>query len=102
MHHRRATRVSEAEFLSGPETMGRVELVDGMIVRSPAPTLRHQEVLRRIVDALNRWADGRPVTIAQSPVDVRFAPGRILQPDAFVSLVRLPFDEAGPLLRVPE
>lgn len=94
--------VSETEFLSWPESMSRIELIDGLVVRSPAPTFGHQEVLRRLVFALNRWAEGRDVTVGQSPMDVRFGPSRILQPDAFVALARRPFREEGPLTRIPE
>jgi Uma2 family endonuclease len=95
-------RVSESEFLSWPESMQKVELIDGDVVRSPSATFGHQEVLRRILAAFVEWERGRVVTIGQSPCDVRFAPGRILQPDAFVILDRVPFDVRGPLDRVPE
>jgi Uma2 family endonuclease len=40
--------------------------------------------------------------VAQGPLDVRFAPGRILQPDAMVFLARVPRDQKGPVDRVPE
>jgi Uma2 family endonuclease len=42
------------------------------------------------------------VTVGQSPLDVRFAPGRILQPDAFVLFTRIPRKHAGPIDRIPE
>src|SRR5205814_9343870 len=97
------SRVSEAEFLSLPESLERVELIDGEVIVSPSPTFWHQEVLRRLVLALGRWADGRAdVTIAQAPLDVRFAPDRILQPDAMVFLTRIVREQAGPIDRVPE
>ena len=95
-------RVSEAEFLGWPETTDKVELIDGFVVRSPGPTPRHQEALIRMLIALRNWAAGRDVTVLQCPCDVRFAPDRILQPDAFVILERIDYDAKGPITRVPE
>ncbi|MEY4576740.1 MAG: hypothetical protein RL701_1443 [Pseudomonadota bacterium] len=102
------TPVSEAEFLGLPESTAHNELIDGEVFTAPSPTLRHQEILRRIVTALGRWADDdqadqqRAVTVAQAPLDVRFGPGRILQPDAMVFLARLPDDSPTPIDRIPE
>jgi Uma2 family endonuclease len=100
----RSQLVTEEEFLSLPESLERQELLDGEVIVAPSPSFRHQEVLRRILAALGLWADRqeRPVTIGQSPLDVRFAPGRILQPDAFVILDAVPLDLEGPVQRVPE
>jgi Uma2 family endonuclease len=95
--------MSEAEFLALPESNQRIELIDGEVVVSPSPSYRHQKVLQRLVIALQSWADhsGSRVTIAQSPLDVRFAPGRILQPDAMVFTEILPDDVAMPIARIP-
>jgi Uma2 family endonuclease len=103
MSHLQPTLVSEAEFLALPETMDRVELLDGEVVVSPAPTFGHQLTLRRLVTALDNWARGQaePVTIGMAPLDVRFAPGRILQPDAFVVFGHIPREHRGPLDVVP-
>lgn len=96
-------RISEEEFLRLPESLDKVELIDGEVIVSPSPRFAHQEVLRRVVFALGAWARGRAgVTVAQSPLDVRIAPGRILQPDAFVVLADLPLNAEGPLDVVPE
>jgi Uma2 family endonuclease len=96
--------VSEAEFLSLPESNQKVELLDGEVIVAPSPVFWHQEVLARIVEALRQWARGQQaaVTVAQGPLDVRFAPGRILQPDAMVFFARVPRDQKGPVDRVPE
>jgi len=104
MHALRPNLVSEREFFELPESMTRVELIDGEVVVSPAPTFRHQRILTRVVYALESWGRGRdaPVTVGQSPIDVRFGPDRILQPDAFVILGPVPLDVAGPLDRIPE
>jgi len=97
------SRVTEAEFLSLPESMERIELIDGEVIVSPSPLFWHQEVLGRLVFELRRWGEGRSgVTIAQAPLDVRFAPGRILQPDAMVFLATIDRGTPGPITRVPE
>ncbi len=97
------TFVSEAEFLALPESLDRVELIDGEVVVSPAPSYGHQEVARRLLLALGRWAEDHagPVVIGQAPLDVRFGDGRILQPDVFVLFGRLALDHEGPIEQTP-
>ncbi len=104
MNLARPALVSEEEYLSLPETMERLELLDGEVVVAPSPSPWHQELLGRLVVALRAWsADaGRPVFVGMAPLDVRFAPLRILQPDAFVILESLALDREGPIDRVPE
>jgi len=95
--------VSEEEFLSLPESLEKNELIDGEVIVSPSPSFWHQEILRRIMLELGTWSTGRPnVTVAQAPLDVRFGPNRILQPDAMVFLVRIDRGQVGPIDRVPE
>ena len=104
MSTRRRALVSEAEFLALPETTLRQELLDGEVLVPPSPTVWHQELLGRVVTALRGWASetGARATIIQAPIDVRFGPNRILQPDAIVVLDILGRDTATPLTRVPE
>jgi Uma2 family endonuclease len=96
--------VTEEEFLRLPESMTKIELVDGEVVMAPSPDYWHQELLTRIVATLRGWAHRRkhPITVAQSPLDVRFARGRILQPDAFVLFADVPASHRGPIDRIPE
>jgi Uma2 family endonuclease len=95
--------VTEAEFLALPESNQYIELIDGEIVVPSSPTFRHQVVLGKIVFALTQWAHAQslPATVAQAVLDVRFGPGRILQPDAMVFLEQLPLDTATPIDRIP-
>ena len=95
--------LSEKDFLALPESTDKIELVDGEVVVSPSPTYWHQEILMRLVGALRTWAakQKRQVTVGQAPLDVRFAPGRILQPDAFVLFARVPRGHTGPIDKVP-
>ena len=96
--------VSEKEFLRLPESTAKIELIDGEVVVSPSPTYWHQEILGRIVVALRRWAarQNRPITVGHAPLDVRFAAGRILQPDAFVLFARVPRRHEGPIEKIPQ
>lgn len=95
--------VSEAEFRAIPETTQRLELFDGELIVSPCPSFQHQEMLSRIVVALRQWAAKRegPITIGLAPLDVRFGPDRILQPDAFVHFERVAATHEGPVESVP-
>ena len=96
--------VSEGEYLQLPETTQFTELVDGEVIVAPSPSFWHQEVLGRLMAALRAWSttSAHPVTVAQAPLDVRFGPGRILQPDGMVFLTPLAPDVEMPISRVPE
>jgi Uma2 family endonuclease len=96
--------VSEQEFLSLPETLDKVELIDGEVIVSPSPSYFHQEVVGRLAALLRDWAEAqlRAVTVGQAPLDVRFSVGRILQPDLFVLFARIPIEHEGPIDLVPE
>lgn len=94
--------VTEAEFLALPESMDRIELIDGEVILPPSPTARHQLVLGRLFRALADWGDAHPPTfVGLAPLDVRLSPGRIVQPDLFV--MRGGWDGSEtPIDRVPE
>lgn len=96
--------VTEEEFLSLPETMQKMELVDGEVRMPPSPTFWHQDVAKELTIELSVWAraQSNPVTVCSSPLDVRFAPGRILQPDVFVVFGKIPRDHKGPIDRIPD
>ena len=96
--------MTEEEFLSLPESTDPLELLDGEVILWPSPSYRHQLVLRRVVRALEDWAEaqGSDVTIGMAPLDVRFAPGRILQPDAFLCLSATPEAHEGPINTIPD
>jgi Uma2 family endonuclease len=99
----RRTLVSEEEFLALPETLDKVELIDGEVFVAPSPTYGHQWIAGKLFVALSVWADARtePVTVGHAPSDIRFAPGRILQPDIYVAHGHVPLDTMGPLDVIP-
>lgn len=96
-------RVSEAEYLALPETMTRMELIDGELVVPPAPHQVHQHIVGRLYRVLSTWADGlpEPPFVGLAPLDVRIAPGRIVQPGLFVLAGPLELQTSGPIDRVP-
>ncbi len=94
--------VTEAEFLQLPETLDKVELVDGEVIVAPAPSWRHQRQAKTLLVALETWArsvDG--FTVGHAPCDIRFGSSRILQPDLFVMAGSIPDDQEGPIARIP-
>ncbi len=104
MARRRRVLTSEAEFLALPESVDKIELLDGEVQVSSPPTLFHQLVLGRIFVKLSIWAEGREPRpfVGQSPLDVRFGANRILQPDALVVLGEVDATAKGPLSQVPD
>ena len=96
--------MTEAEFLRLAVTLTKVELVDGLVVREPAPGGPHQDVVLKLALALGGWANARPgvAYVGLNPYDIRFAPGRILQPDMFVILGHVDVPTRGPLERIPD
>jgi Uma2 family endonuclease len=96
--------VTEAEFLALPESNQRIELIDGEVIVPPSPTFEHQTAVGRLFNALSGWAakQAPQPTVALAPLDVRFGPSRILQPDLMVFLRPLPRDIETPITRVPE
>ncbi len=75
------TRMTSAEFLALPESNLPMELLNGEILMSPAPTIGHQRSVRQIfkvVDGLT--ADGE---VFFAPADVYFDEANTVQPDVF-------------------
>src|SRR6266508_4171840 len=72
---------TEEEFLALPDEGQRHELLDGSLLVTPAPSSEHQQVARRLANALEA-ADRWEVVEA---VNVRVAPSRILIPDVVVT-----------------
>ncbi len=75
------TRMTSAEFLELPEQQGIVELIDGEIVTSPAPTEWHAGVVMAVIFFLKDIIpDG---VLRTAPVDVKFDDDYTVQPDVF-------------------
>lgn len=68
-----------------PEDGQRYEVVDGELFVTPAPAKEHQRVVRRLVVALDAYCDRFGVgETFDSPADVSWDRGTLVQPDVFV------------------
>jgi Uma2 family endonuclease len=62
----------------------RYELLDGILIVSPAPKPRHQEAVASLLFAL-RQAAPRDLLVLTAPLDVALANDTVLQPDVLVA-----------------
>jgi Uma2 family endonuclease len=73
---------TEQEWAVLPESMGRVELLDGALVVSPFPAVSHQRLVRNLVRALEEAA---PVDFEVfDGLNIRVGRDRIMIPDIVV------------------
>jgi len=74
------------ELLALPEDGLRHELLDGEHVVTPAPALRHQQVIRDLLHALEQaLRECQDVDLLTSPADMVLGPRSLVQPDIFVT-----------------
>ena len=66
-----------------PDDGNRYELVDGELLVTPSPTVRHQALLFRLATVLDR-AIPQGLRVLIAPMDVRFGQRRQVQPDILV------------------
>ncbi len=68
-----------------PEDGNRYEVVDGELLVTPAPALRHQYVARELLLRLRDYLEANPIgDVLYSPADIEFEPRTMVQPDVFV------------------
>lgn len=74
-------RMMAEEFLSLPETLERIELINGEVVMSPSPVDPHQDAVLAAASLIRQIAPAGKVKIA--PLDVYIDGINVVQPDVF-------------------
>lgn len=74
-----------------PESNLPCELWDGEVIRSPAPSFFHQEIVLAFYRHLHAWVSKRKLgKVITAPIDMVLSPHRVTQPDvAFIAQERL-------------
>lgn len=79
--------LTEDDLATMPDDGHRYELIDGVLIVSPAPTLNHQRCVKSMVILLDAACDADHELVV-GPFDVRFSRTTVLIPDLLVARKR--------------
>lgn len=74
---------SEADYLALSQTRERIELLDGSLLVTPAPSSDHQQVARRLANLLEAAAPAELEVV--EAVNLRVGPSKYLIPDLLIT-----------------
>lgn len=80
----RGRSLTRADLDRMPDDGHRYELIDGVLIVSPAPRIRHQDVVAEMY-VLLRTACPSDLKVLFAPVDVAIADDTVMQPDLLVA-----------------
>ncbi|MDO5504022.1 MAG: Uma2 family endonuclease [Actinomycetia bacterium] len=80
----RSRPFTRADLDAAPDDGHRYELIDGVLVVTPAPSIRHQRAQIRLVQALAP-AVPEGLEILAAPVDVAISDSTVMQPDLLLA-----------------
>ena len=86
--------LTRADLVAMPDDGHRYELIDGVLLVSPAPSRRHQRVVVRLSQTLDRSCPP-DLEVLVAPFDIVLAEDTLVQPDVLV-VRRSEANEAGP------
>ena len=79
------TRWTAAQVRELPEDGRRYEVVDGVLLVTPAPSWKHQDAAMHLGNMLQAYLRPRNIGHAiMAPADVEFAADQMVEPDVFV------------------
>ena len=80
-----AERWTRAEVLTLPDDGNRYELLDGELLVTPSPSLRHQHAVGALLRRLTPYVEETQAGyVSHSPADLSLEGGQVAQPDVFV------------------
>lgn len=74
-------RMTAREYFALGEREERYELIDGVLVMSPSPSLSHQDLVRALLRQIEPFADELPGVRVVLDTDIQFAPDTVYRPD---------------------